>query len=212
MSDALSRNAPGEFKTLVSNCLAHGRRKFVDIYESFPTQCHRVLELLAQVYSHDSQAHGSQLSDTERLAYHQQHSGPLMAELRGWMTQQLDDHQVEPNSGLGQAMRYMLKHWEKLTLFLHQPGVPLDNNLCERALKKAILHRKNAYFYKTANGARVGDMFMSLIHTCELNTINPFDYLTDLQEHADTVASDPKAWMPWNYQEALRLLDNARTN
>ena len=51
------------------------------------------------------------------------------------------------------------------------------NNVCEQALKKAILHRKNAYFYKTENGAHVGDLFMSLIHTCELNGVNPFDYL-----------------------------------
>ena len=57
----------------------------------------------------------------------------------------------------------MLNHWEKLTRFLHVPGAPLDNSIRERALKKAILHRKNALFYKTQRGARVGDMYMSLI-------------------------------------------------
>ena len=90
-----------------------------------------------------------------------------MAELKDWLQQQLDEHLVEPNSSLGQAIGYMQKHWEPLTLFLRQGGAPLDNNLCERALKKAILHRKNAYYYKTENGARIGDMFMGLIHTCE---------------------------------------------
>jgi len=85
------------------------------------------------------------------------------------MQAQLDDRKVEPNSGLGEAITYMLKHWQKLTLFLRVAGAPLDNNLCERILKKAILHRKNSYFYKTENGARVGDTFMSLIHTAELN-------------------------------------------
>ena len=54
---------------------------------------------------------------------------------------------MEPNSGLGEAITYMLKHWKKLTLFLRKAGAPLDNNICERALKKVILHRKNAYFY-----------------------------------------------------------------
>jgi transposase len=97
----------------------------------------------------------------------------------------------------------MLKHWEKLTLFLRQAGAPLDNNVCERALKKAILHRKNALFYKTQNGARVGDLFMSLIYTCQLNQANPFDYLTQLQRHADQFAASPALWMPWNYREAL---------
>jgi transposase len=97
----------------------------------------------------------------------------------------------------------MLRHWDKLTLFLRHAGAPLDNNLCERALKKAILHRKNALFYKTRNGARVGDLFMSLIYTCQLNQINPFDYLTELQRHADRLATAPDCWLPWNYCDAL---------
>ena len=212
MSDGLSRNVPGEIETLLANCLAHGRRKFVDIYGDFPSECHTVLEMLAKVYKNDSIAQEEHLSDTERLDYHQQHSSPVMAELKNWMTQQLDEHLVEPNGALGQVIRYMLKHWEPLTLFLREPGAPLDNNLCERALKKAILNRKNAYYYRTANGARIGDMFMSLIHTCELNSINPFDYLTDLQKHADAVSLDPDAWLPWNYQEALSPLDIAEVN
>lgn len=195
MSDGLSRNLPGSFETLVAHCLAHGRRKFVDLYDAFEPECHHVLEVLSQVYQHDSDTQG--LSESERLAYHQQHSGPLMADLKDWMIQQLNEKQVEPNSGLGEATRYMLKHWDPLTLFLRQGNAPLDNNLCERALKKAILHRKNAYYYKTANGALVGDLFMSLIHTCELNEINPFAYLTALQKHAQSVASNPNAWLPW---------------
>ena len=83
------------------------------------------------------------------------------------------------------------------------PGAPLDNNICERALKKAILHRKNALFYKTLRGARVGDIFMSLIHTCELGGVNPFDYLTELERHAEELSSRPQDWMPWNYRETL---------
>ena len=93
--------------------------------------------------------------------------------------------------------------WEKLTLFLRQAGAPLDNNVCERGLRKAILHRKNALFYKTQNGARVGDLFMSLIYTCQLNQANPFDYLTQLQRHADQVAASPGVWIPWNYRAAM---------
>jgi len=201
MSDGLSRNVPGEFETLLANCLAHGRRKFVDVFEAFPKECHHVLDILAQVYKNDAETQG--LSDTDRLLYHQQHSAPIMADLKKWLQQQLDDRLVEPNSSLGEAILYMQKHWEPLTLFLREAGAPLDNNLCERALKKAILHRKNAYYYKTENGARVGDLFMSLIHTCELNAINPFDYLTELQQHAAAVAQCPDNWLPWNYHQAL---------
>ena len=96
----------------------------------------------------------------------------------------------------------MTERWDKFTLFLREPGAPLDNNICERALKKAILHRKNALFYKSTNGARVGDVFMSLIYTCELCGANPFDYLTKLQRHADKLFDSPQDWMPWNYRAA----------
>ncbi len=103
--------------------------------------------------------------------------------------------------GAGEAISYLLKHWERLTLFLRVPGAPLDNNICERILKKAILHRKNALFYKTHRGAHVGDLFMSLIHTCELCQANPFEYLTELERHSREVAQNPQAWMPWNYRQ-----------
>lgn len=96
----------------------------------------------------------------------------------------------------------MLTHWEGLTLFLRVAGAPLDNNICERALKKAILHRKNSLFYRTVYGAHVGDLYMSLIHTAELNGVEPFRYLVALMRHASEVAKDPNAWFPWNYPHA----------
>jgi len=129
-----------------------------------------------------------------------------MEELRTWCTRQFEERLVEPNSALGQAISYLLNHWEKLTLFLREPGAPLDNNIAERALKKAILHRKNALFYRTLNGAHVGDIFMSLIHTCQLNDVDPFDCLTELQRHAAKLAARPENWMPWNYRESLAAI------
>ncbi len=97
----------------------------------------------------------------------------------------------------------MEKRWTQLTLFLRVPGAPLGSNIVERALKKAILHRKAALFYKTLNGARVGDVFMSLIYTAELNDVTPFEYLIALLRHPDQVRVNPSSWMPWNYQQTL---------
>jgi hypothetical protein len=208
MCDALSRNVPEELQTIVANCLAHGRRRFVDVAGSFPQECIHVLEILKDVYGTDATARDRRMSPQERLHFHQAHSGPKMAELEAWMAAQLEQRTVEPNSGLGEAIAYMRKHWKELTLFLRVPAAPLDNNICERALKKAILHRKNAYFYKTRNGARVGDLFMSLIHTCELNGANPFRYLTELQKHARQLAATPADWMPWNYLRTLQSGSN----
>jgi len=203
MCDALSRNTPKSVETLLANCLAHGRRQFIELVDSFPEECRYVLETLRSVYRNDASAREQKLSPEERLRFHQERSGPLMKQLHDWMEAQFADHRTEPNSGLGKAISYLLNHWTKLTLFLRQAGAPIDNNIVERALKKAILNRKNALFYKTVNGAWVGDLFMSLIHTCELNGANPFDYLTELQLHAEALKQAPADWMPWNYRETL---------
>jgi transposase len=214
MCDALSRNLPDlpeELQTIVAHCLAHARRQFVDVAMNFPDECLHVLLILKEVYANDALAKDRGLSADQRLKFHLTESGPQMDELKTWLTEQIEQHKVEPNSGLGEAISYMLKYWEQLTLFLHQPGAPLDNNMCEQALKKAILHRKNAYFYKTQNGARVGDLFMSLIHTCELNGVNPFDYLTELQKHVNELSAHPAEWMPWNYRDTLQRTDVTQT-
>jgi transposase len=205
MCDALSRNTSPAFATIVANCVVHGRRRFVDVVEAFPAECRHVLETLGEVYRNEATTREQQMSPQQRLRFHQAQSQPLMDELHGWMSEQIEQRQVEPNSGLGQAIGYMLKHWPALTLFLRTPGAPLDNNLCERALKKVILHRKNALFYKTAKGARVGDLFMSLISTCQLCGANTLEYLTELQTHIAEVARDPSLWMPWNYRDALAV-------
>jgi len=137
MCDALSRNLPDKLKTIVANCLAHGRRQFVDRVDLFPEECRHVLEALAVVYHNDAIARRRKLSPQERLLFHQAESGPTMEELHVWLVRQFDERRVEPNSGLGKAISYLRRHWEKLTLFLRVPGAPLDNNVCERALKKA---------------------------------------------------------------------------
>lgn len=212
VADALSRNfpkLPEKLKVMVGNCNAHARRRFVDVVSSFPEECRYVLESFAEVYGYDAQAEERGLSPEERLRFHQEHSGPVMEKLHGWLSAQFAEKKVEPNSGLGSAIQYCLRHWTELTLFLRQAGAPLDNNIVERALKKAVLHRKNSLFYKTQNGADVGDLFMSLIHTCELNSANAFDYLTELQKHAEQVAKNPFAWMPWNYRETLERAEAA---
>lgn len=204
MCDGLSSNhAPAEFVTILSNCVAHGRRKFVELLSVFPDECRHVIEKLRDVYAIDATARERRLSPEERLKLHQEESAPVMSDLEKWMREKIENREIEPNSALGGAIAYMLKRWTALTLFLEKPGAPLDNNICERALKKAILHRKNALFFKTENGARVGDIFMSLIHTTELAGANPFDYLTELQKHAAELRRDPVSWMPWNYRATI---------
>jgi transposase len=210
MCDALDRNLPDKkFETILANCLAHGRRNFVDVIASFPEEVRVVLEALREVFRADAWARQARMSPEERLRYHQEHSSPVMERLKAWMELQIDEKKVEPQSGLGEAIRYMLKRWEPLTLFLRKAGAPLSNNIAERALKKAILHRRNALFYKTENGADVGDVFMTLVHTAELSGINPFEYLTELLRHPREVADNADAWLPWNYRQTIEGLRRA---
>ena len=201
MCDALSRNTSEAFQTVLANCLTHGRRNFVDVAEHFPEECRYVLDTLGKVYHHDAIAAREGMPPALRLHFHQANSGPLMEDLHHWLEIQFAEKKVEPNSSLGKAINYMLKHWLELTLFLRVEKAPLDNNVCERALKMAISHRKNSLFYKTEHGAYIGDLFMSLIHTCFLGKVNPFEYLIALQKNKVNLFANPQRWLPWNFQE-----------
>ena len=204
MSDAEPRNNPkGRIPTKQANCLAHGRRKFVEVNEAFPNEVRFVLEEISKIYKIESEANLANLSDQERLLLHQRESKSVMDGLKEWFDEQILEKRVEPNSSLGQAIEYMRTHWEKLTLFLREPGAPIDNNISERALKKPILHRKNSLFFKTEKGAKVADIFMSLIYTAEQAGANAFEYLTTLLRNARAIAENPAAWMPWNFKPAL---------
>jgi hypothetical protein len=193
----------GELNTILAHCLAHARRRFVEVEERFPEEVRHLLESLKVVYKNDTLAKREGMDPSTRLAFHQQGSGPVMKALETWLRDQIEERKVEPNSGLGQAITYMRKHWKELTLFLRQASAPLDNSICERVIKRAIMHRKNSLFYKTETGARTGDAFMSLIHTAELNGAQPFDYLVALQRNHVLVEENPEEWMPWNYQRTL---------
>jgi hypothetical protein len=202
MCDALAANTvgeAGELNTILAHCLAHARRRFVEVENRFPAEVEHLLRELREVYRNDAQAKQEGMDPRARLAFHQKESGPVMARLEIWLREQIEDGLAEPNSGLGQAITYMRKHWTALTLFLREPGCPLDNNACEMVVKRAIMHRKNSLFYRSATGARAGDTFMSLIHSAELNGVEPFEYLIELLKHPDDLERAPDRWMPWAY-------------
>lgn len=205
MSDALSRNFPKENgMTIVALCLIHGRRNFIDCEEAFPDESAYVIERIALVYKHEKHCREQGFDDQQRLAYHQNHSQVPMDEIKRYAEQKINGREVEPNSVLGQAFQYLLNHWTGMTRFLSIPGAPIDNNAAERLIKRSILHKKNSLFFKTENGARVGDCLMSLIQTCIAADENPMDYLTILQKNSRHVAKNPHLWLPWNYRNTLR--------
>jgi len=203
MSDGLPCNEPKGHPTQPCKCNIHARRNFVDITGAFPEECQAVMASFAEIYQVEARCRDQGLDPEARLKLHQAESGPAMERLKKSFTTQLEEKKVEPNSGLGKAIKYMLDRWEALTRFLVVAGAPLDNNVTERLLKTAIQHRKNSLSYRSARGAEVGDAFMSIIQTCVANRINPFEYLVAVVKHQPAVKADPRRWLPWNYQETL---------
>ena len=203
MADAISSNLSVEFITILSLCLAHARRKFYEIYDYFPGECRIIIEAFALIYHFDAKTKQEKMSAEDRLKYHQENSGPILKVLKEWMIHKLEKKETEPNSSLGKSFKYMLNHWEGLTMFLHVPGAILDNNITERALKIPIRSRKNSLFYKTEHGAFVGSMLTSIIHTCVMAKENPVDYLIALQKNKRALFKSPKDWLPWTYKQTL---------
>lgn len=204
MCDALTCNLTKEIKTIICNCLSHGFRKFSELVNYFPTPCITIMKLLSQVYENDALTKG--MTPDERLTHHQTHSLPVMELLSRYLKALFDEKLVEPNSELGKSIKYMQRHWDRLTRFLSVAGAPLCNNITERALKIAIRNRKNAMFYRTRYSAHIGGMLTSIIYTCDLNEQNPHHYLTVLQEYPAEINKHPEDWLPWNYKATLKQL------
>ncbi len=207
MADALACNWCGERERIVCKCLVHARRKFVEIRRIYPEACDYVLQQIGKVYRNEGQAAG--MSDEERLAYHQAHSGPVMGELKQWMDEQVAEKKVEPNSSLGKAVDYFQTHYEGLTAWLRYAGAPLDNNWCERALKPVVIIRKNSYGYKTSRGAKTAAIIQSVIQTCRLNGTNIWTYLVSVLRRSAEVRGKPQAFLPWNYSGEERSAERS---
>ena len=206
MSDATAANFPAldddlMARWVISLCLSHGRRRFVELLGDQDEDILFILDLIAKVYINERHCKDKNLHSEQRLLYHQQHSSPVIAAMYTWFNNLILYKQVEPNSRFGEAILYMLKRWEWLTQFLHEPGAPLDNNICEQSIKVMIRYRNNALFYRTFYGANSGDAMMSVLHTAIHAGINIFDYLNTLQKNAAFVQDAPEQWLPWNYEE-----------
>lgn len=210
MSDASNNNftMPANIlvKLIICYCLVHGRRNFIKIFDFFQPECEFVIDCISKVYENDKYCRDNKLDDFARQRYHQAHSTQIMNNLRTWFVNKLKYKDVEPNSGLGQAIKYMLNNWVGLTRFLTVPGAAIDNNASERLMKTAILHRKNSLFYKTSRGAMVGGTLMSLIQTAIANNVNPFEYLVALSYNRVKVKENPEAWLPWCYLQQINNL------
>jgi transposase len=199
--DASSQNSAKRHETDMAKCFNHARHKFCEWVEVWPKETLTIVEMCNAVFMNDRKT--KQMGPDERLKFHQEYSAPIMDKLKSYSNSLLDSKKVEPNSGFGKAVKYLNNHWEGLTLIIRDGNAPLSNNDCERAIKSSVLIRKNSYFYKTCWGAFVGDTLLSIIKTCDLNGINPYDYLIAVQANSEEIAKKPADWLPWNYTKNI---------
>ena len=204
MSEASAANGLNDAAAVIRrHCLAHGQRQFTEIDAVFPEACTRVITDLKKVFKHEAATRDQAMTATERLAYHQTHSSPILEELKAWLERQFTERLVEPASSLGKAFNYLLNHWPELTRFLRVPGAPIENNTVERALKLMIRQRQNSLFYASAHSAYVASLLTSLIATGAQAGVNALAYRVALQDHRPQVFQNPGAWLPWNSTESL---------
>jgi len=164
-----------------------------------------VLARIAQLYEIEAEIRG-QPADVRR-AIRGRRSRPLAEALRTWIEEHLP--RVPGWSELAKAMRYVLRHYEGLTLYLDDGRLEMDNNVFERAIKPVVITRKNSLFAGSDAGARHWAVANSLIQTCKLNGVEPLAYLTDVLKRivsGRTKSLELHALLPWNWQPDRRPL------
>ena len=206
MCDALTANIPENISKdlyILCYCLVHARRQFYELPDGYDDLAEKVMGMIGKIYDNEYQTKG--MTPENRLAYHQEHSAPVMAELQRYLLAQATA--FEPNGVAGKAIQYMLKRWTELTQFLRHGHVPLDNNVTERALKLIIQVRKSAMFYKTLKSAMIASYIQTALYSAAQNDVNPYDYMVIILTHKQAVMKNPSAWLPWKYQAALAELE-----
>lgn len=207
MCDGLSANRPEDIphdQYIYANCLTHARRKFIELQKHYPKVCNPIIDMFSQVYRNDK--HTKEMTDYDRLAYHQEHTAPVMNKIRGTLTQLIDDKRYEPNSQIIKAVNYSLKRWHELTVFLRELGAPLDSNSAEQILKIPIRQRKNSQYFKTIGSAYLSTAIISIVMSCVFSEIDPVEYLTALFKNKGKILLNPSGWLPWEYKNTHETL------
>jgi transposase len=187
-----------------AGCWSHARRKFVDAEKTAPEMAREAVALMRSLFAVEKQA--KEVSAAQRLQLRQQHSAPVLAQLREklWLWKQ----QLLPKHPMAEAVNYVLGQWNELNVFCSDGAVPIDNNSSEREMKRVVLNRKNSLFVGNPRGGQTAAVLASLTSTCRRHHIDPQLYFTQLLVNLPQVrASELSAWLPdqWKIRHARRL-------
>ncbi len=197
---ALARGHGGAIQ--LAFCLAHARRKFVEVYKTMQSPfAHEVIERLQVVYAIEAEIRGS--SAEQRLAARRTRTAPLMEVLKARLTAMVG--QLFSQSKLAEAINYALNHWDGLTLFLRDGRVEVDSNSVERSMRPIAMGRRNSLFSGSEGGAESWAILASLVNTAKLHELDPQAYLADVLERivsGRTKNHQLHELLAWNWKAA----------
>lgn len=187
----------GDQKASEMACMAHIRRKFVDVFTAQGSSiAEEAIKRIAKLYGIEKQARGKPPED--RIALRKEKSKPVFDNLEAWLHTQLP--RISGKSPLAQAIRYALSRMPKARSYLTNGVLELDNNSAERAMKPVAIGRKNWMFAGSQRGGKAMAIAFTLIETAKLNKVDPQAWLTDvLSRIADHKITKLDDLMPWNY-------------
>jgi transposase len=161
----------------------------------------QALSLIRSLYAVEQKAKA--MTAKERLALRETQSRPLIEKLGTWLTKSLN--QVPPKTAIGKALHYLANQWKKLTVFLTDGHIPLDNNPAENAIRPFVIGRKNWLFSQTPKGAHASAKLYSLIETARANGIEPYTYMVEVLTKLPTSTTDDELdrLLPWNQGETI---------
>ncbi len=196
---ALAKRRSGNTAIQLAFCMAHARRKYVEVHKKTgsKTAC-AVIELFGRIYAVEAEIRGT--SAEHRLAARQQRSAPLMAELKATLDETMA--QISSKSALAEAIKYTLGHWSGLNLFLEDGRIEVDNNTVERTMRPIALGRRNHMFAGNDGGARSWAILASLLQTAKLNDLDPYTWLNDVLERivsGEVKSHELEQLLAWNW-------------
>jgi transposase len=184
-------------------CWAHARRKFYEFYLSTKSPlAAEVLARIRELYAIEAEIRGHPAEHRRRVRG--ERSRPIIDALHLWLHAHVD--RVSATSDLAKAIRYAIRHWPGLVVFLDDGRVEMDTNVVERAIRPSVLTRKNALFAGSDGGARHWAVAMTLIQTAKLNGVEPMAWLTDVLERivsGRTKAHELHTLLPWQWHEQI---------
>jgi transposase len=181
-------------------CLAHARRKFVEVVKTTgSSEALAIIATIAEIYRVEERVRG--MSAEERLSVRKAESAPLMAALKERLETLTDE--VSAKSSLGKAVAYTLAHWQGLTAFLEDGRIEVDSNVVERSIKPVCLTRKNSLFAGSTRGGETWAVLASLVNSAKLNGLDPETWLADVLEQivsGSIPVNRLDELLPWNWK------------